>query len=131
MASGLEKYATLIFLIADRDQVVHIRVVPAGTAAVIELWRGDAWEELDLTDRSAPLHMPLMRHFALMLLGEMPGQGATLTGTFALERDGKPDIRVLGALAHDFEVSAYFELVDAATYETGRAPQPPRNPACA
>lgn len=125
MTAGLEGYATLIFLVADRDRVTHIRVVPAGAAAVIELWRGGAWVELDLTDRSASLHMPLMRHFALMLLGEMPGQGATLTGSFALERGNKPDIHVLGAVVHDVEVFAVFELVDAATYETQRAPQPP------
>ncbi len=126
MGAGLEKYATLIFLVADRDQVTHIRVVPDGTAAVIELWRGGAWDELDLTDRSAPLHMPLMRHFALMLLGDLPRQGATLTGSFALAREGKPDIHVLGAVHHDSNLAAFFELVDAATYETQRAPQPPR-----
>ena len=125
MGFGLEQYVNLVFLVADRDHVTHLRIVPAGTSAVIDFWRDDAWHEMDLTDRSAPLHMPVMRHLATMLLGDIPTQGSTLAGNFALARDGKPDICVLGVLVNDFDIAAYFELVDLATYETGREPTPP------
>jgi hypothetical protein len=123
--TGIEKYALLMLLVADRERATHVKIVGAGTAAVIQLWRGDGWAESDLTDRSYPFHLPLMRQLSTMLSGTMPGQGQTLTGRFALEREGTDPLYILGAIDHDHEVAAYLELVDAATYATGRSPQSP------
>ena len=44
-------------------------------------------------------------------------------------RDGKSPLCVLAAIDHDMELAAYLELVDEATWETGREPQPPGSPA--
>lgn len=123
--TGIAQYALLMVLVAEREKATHVKVTSAGTAAVIHLWRDERWVESDLTDRSYPFHVPLMRQLATLLSGTMPGQGQTLTGRFALERDGHEPVYVLGAIDYDFEVAATLELVDAATYESGRPPQAP------
>lgn len=127
MSSGIEKYTLLMMLVAERANATHVRIKPAGTAAVIELWRDDVgWHESDLTDRTQPFHLHVMRQLAAMMSAAMPAQGELLTGKIQLVRgDDKPPLYVLAAIDHDFSVEAYLELVDAATFESGRPPQSP------
>lgn len=127
--SGLAKYATLVFLMAERAKATHIRLLPGSaetpSSTTIELWYDGAWHLSDLTTHELKGHLPLMRLLAGMMQGEVPPQGSIMTGNFALTRPNVADLCILGALVHDFDVAAYFELVDADTYATGRAPQPP------
>jgi len=127
-SSGIAQYTLLTLLAAERANATHVRIKPAGTAAVIELWRGHdvGWQESDLTDRTQPFHLHVMRQLATMMSAEMPAQGQLVTGRIQLVRgDDRPPLYVLAAIDHDLTVAAYLELVDAAAFESGRPPQSP------
>lgn len=125
-SDGIQKYAYLIVIAAALERVSHIRIKPAGTGAVIEFWRGDVWEEGSMTDRSQPLHMHLVRKFATLLGGGVPPADSALTGRFSLARPDKPMLFVLGAVVNAFDLSVHLEIVDETTYNSARAPEPPR-----
>jgi hypothetical protein len=129
LGGGLAKYTTLIFLMAERTKATHIRMIPttteAPTSTTIEMWHDGAWHLSDLTTHELKGHLQLMGHLAGMMQGKLPPQGSIMTGNFALTRSDVPDLCILGALVHDVDVAAYFELVDEVTYASGRAPQPP------
>jgi hypothetical protein len=127
--TGVQKLLIVVLLDAERHGVTHIRIKPAGTAAIIELWIAGAWHESPLTERSQPFHAQLIRRLAEYMEQPVPPPGHVQTGRIFFERDDKPPLCVLAAIDHDMELSAYLELVDQATWETGRDPQPPSRPA--
>jgi hypothetical protein len=127
--SGVQKLLIVMLLDADRRRATHIRIKPAGTAAVIEFWIDRAWQESQLTDRSLPLHAQLMRRIAEFAQQAVPPPGHLMTGRMMFERGGAAPLYILVGIDHDHELAAYLELVDQATWETGRDPQPPVRPA--
>ena len=125
--SAIAKLLTAIVMVAERKGVTHLKIVPAGTGAVVYHWCGAGWQE-ELATETAPLHMHLMRHLATQLSAEIPPPGNTRIGQFSLQWPDGRAIHVLGAIDHDFEVAAYLELVDGETFASGRAPRSPQAP---